>query len=104
MNRAIDAIVRVSAEIGGVFLILAATSEVFDATEIAVLVGIAAVLVTVEVVMWFARDRARRIGGGADVVVLAAICVLGLAFVRSPQPEFRLHSDTVAAIAALRTT
>lgn len=95
-------ILRVAAEIGGVFLILAATADRFDATEIAALIGIAAVLITVESVVAFMRvQRTQSRDGSSRVSVLALVAVIGLAFVRNPQPEFYVQFETAAAVAAL---
>lgn len=95
-------ILRVAAEVGGVFLILAATADKFDATEIAALIGIASVLVTVEIVVAFLRNpRSANRSGSAQVSVLALLAFLGLAFVREPQPKYAPSHVAQANIAAI---
>jgi len=49
MNRCVEILIRLAIELLGVFMILFATAEIFDANELASLVGIAALLLTVEV-------------------------------------------------------
>ncbi len=95
-------IVRVAIEVAGVFLVLATTAEQFDATEIAALFGIAAILVTVEACvafsMWKVPTRAPILAGIALAASLIGLGWIGCA----SQPRFRIRTEMIALIEGLR--
>ena len=94
--------VRVAVEIAGVFLVLATTAEQFDATEIAALFGIAAILITVEAcvafTMWRNTPRVPVLAGVALAASILGLRWLGCA---SP-PKFEIRTEMIALIEGLR--
>jgi hypothetical protein len=94
-------IVRVAIEVAGVFLVLATTAEQFDATEIAALFGIAAILVTVEACVAFSMWKAPRAPMIAGVALAASLIGLGWIGCAS-QPRFRIRTEMIALIEGLR--